>query len=172
MLISQLLWIVSNQTFTILETGHPCQRYRTCAKHLLPSLTAALVCNLAVNVLGRCSATAAGAHSHTNIMARWRSNSGREQKKEKAGFTHLTTGADQKLLWLHYPNSHLWRMSRRTVGEGERGERKDKNKKKKIKKDRSGMVVKAETQLNDVYQTKPFALARVQVKRIRNSLNR
>lgn len=42
-------------------------------------------------------------------------------------------------------------MSRRTVGEGERGERKDK---KNIKKDRGGMVVKAETQLNDVYQTK------------------
>lgn len=34
------------------------------------------------------------------------------------------------------------------------------------------MVVKAETQLNDVYQTKLVALARIQVKHMRNSLNR
>lgn len=34
------------------------------------------------------------------------------------------------------------------------------------------MVVKAETQLNNVYQTKPVAWARIQVKHMRNSLNR
>lgn len=34
------------------------------------------------------------------------------------------------------------------------------------------MVVKAETQLNGVYQTKPVPLARIQVKHTRNSLNR
>lgn len=54
------------------------------------------------------------------------------------GFTHLTTGADQKLLWLHYPNSHLWRTSGRTVGR-DRG-RTTKDKKimiiKKLWKDR------------------------------------
>lgn len=67
------------------------------------------------------------------------------------GFTHLTTDADQKLLWLHYPNSHLWRMLRRTGGEG-RGRKEEQHKIKKIIKDRSrGMVVKAGTQLNDVH---------------------
>lgn len=129
----------------------------------LPLLTATLVCNLEANVLGRCSATTfraepwqAGTHDHANIVAGWWSNSSSREKRGKweallsAGFTHLTTDADQKLLWLHYPNSHLWRMLRRTGGWGRR--RKEEQHKIKIIKDRSrGMVVKAGTQLNDVY---------------------
>lgn len=65
------------------------------------------------------------------------------------GVTHLTTDADQKLLWLHYPNSHLRRMLR--TGGSRRGEREEQNKIIKIIKDRSrGMAIKPGAKLNDV----------------------
>lgn len=74
-----------------------------------------------------------------------------------SGITHLTTDADQKLLWLHYPNSHLWRMMRTGKGRGKR-RNKTRFKKKKIIKDRSkGMVLEAGAWLNDVYSNKAGA---------------
>lgn len=50
--------------------------YRTCARHQLPALTAALVCSLEASFQRRCSASAAGARSHDSV---------REQRRERAG---------------------------------------------------------------------------------------
>lgn len=91
-------------------------------------MTVALVCNLEANVLGRCSATAAGTHSHTNIVARWWSNSGREQREEWAALLSAGVYTPNNRCRPEAPLTSLPKLTPvknveedRRVGEGEKG---------------------------------------------------
>lgn len=104
-------------------------------------------------------------------MAGRRSHSGREQRRERAGLytpnNRCRPEAPLTSLPKLTPVKNVGEDSRR--GEGEKGRTtKDKKKndnkkyKKKImKRQRGGMVVKAELQLSGACQTKPGALAMI-----------
>lgn len=64
---------------------------------------------------------------------------GQHYHVSRGGVTHLITDADQKLLWLHYPNSHLQRMMRTGKGRGKGGTKQDLKKNHKRQKQRDGV---------------------------------